>query len=141
MSRRENPPPQVQLLSVRHGDEESSDLHELLKLLDEEERSRAALFPFARDRQLYVRAHVQLRRVLSLNADVAPEDWRFERGTHGKPALCRRHHPALHDLRFNLAHCQGMAAVVVAQGREVGIDVENLDAILDNTKTRDPHNN
>jgi 4'-phosphopantetheinyl transferase len=128
MSRMKNPPPQVQLLPVQHGDDESPDL---LALLDTEERSRAARFRFARDRQLYVRAHVLLRRVLSLNADVTPEDWRFERGAHGKPALCRRHHPALHDLRFNLSHCQGMAAVVVARGREVGIDVENLDAMKD----------
>ena len=62
-------------------------------------------------------------------ADVAPEDWRFERGPDGKPALCHHHHPALYDLRFNLAPCQGMAAEAVARGREVGIDVEHLEAI------------
>jgi 4'-phosphopantetheinyl transferase len=129
MNRMMNTPLQVQLLPVQHEGSESPDLQALLEMLDTEERSRAARFRFARDRQHYVSAHVLLRRVLSLNADVAPEDWRFERGPDGKPALCRHHHPALYDLRFNLAHCQGMAAVVVARGREVGIDVEHLDAI------------
>ena len=113
------------------SDGEWSDLRPLLERLDTEEQARAARFRFARDRQLYVRAHAFLRRVLSRHADVAPQDWRFERGSDGKPALCRHRHPALRDLRFNLAHCQGMAAVVVAQGREVGIDVEHRESMDD----------
>jgi 4'-phosphopantetheinyl transferase len=131
MSRITSLVPQVQLLPVPHGDDEPSDLQPLLALLDSEERNRVARFRFARDRNLYVRAHVLLRQVLSRHADVAPEDWRFEQGVDGKPALCRYHHPALHDLHFNLSHCQGMAAMVVARGREVGIDVEHLDAMKD----------
>lgn len=132
MKRMTDPGLQVHLLPVASGrDGESADLRPLLELLDTEEQARAARFRFARDRQLYVQAHVLLRRVLSQHAEIAPQDWRFERGRDGKPALCRRHHPALRHLRFNLAHCQGMAAVIVAQGREVGIDVEHLDAIDD----------
>lgn len=122
----------VHLLPVAPGGDGAwSDLRPLLELLDAEEQARAARFRFARDRQLYVRAHAFLRQVLSRHADVAPQDWRFERGSDGKPALCRHRHPALRHLRFNLAHCQGMAAVVVAPGREVGIDVEHREAMDD----------
>lgn len=100
-------------------------------VLDAEERARAARFRFASDRQLYVQAHTLLRRALSRHAEVAPHAWRFERGADGKPALCRRRHPDLQALRFNLSHCRGLAAVVVAREREVGIDVEPLDAMHD----------
>ena len=87
-----SPEPLVHFLSVPHGDDESSDLQPLLELIDTEERNRAARFRFARSPSLYARP-CDVRQVLSRHADVAPEDWRFERGTDGKPALCRHHHP------------------------------------------------
>ncbi|MEM4658890.1 MAG: 4'-phosphopantetheinyl transferase superfamily protein, partial [Candidatus Methanosuratincola sp.] len=48
-----------------------------------------------------------------------PASLRFSYGTHGKPHLeC--------DLRFNLSHSEGLAAVAVAWGREVGVDIERV---------------
>ena len=98
-------------------------------LLCPEERTRALRFRRPSDRALFVQAHGLLRRVLSRHAAVAPEAWRFRAGPWGKPALCPQQHPDLQDLRFSLSHCAGQAAVVVAWAREVGVDVERVDAL------------
>jgi 4'-phosphopantetheinyl transferase len=45
----------------------------------------------------------------------------------GKPALVRV--GAAPDLRFNLSHCDDLAAYVFAIGHEVGIDVERVRAL------------
>lgn len=100
-------------------------------LLDNAERARVARLRRPADRWLYVCAHTLLRRVLSGYASVEPADWRFETGRDGKPALCRHRHPGLQPLRFNLSHCPGLVAVVVARGREVGVDVEHVDGLQD----------
>jgi 4'-phosphopantetheinyl transferase len=99
--------------------------------LDADERARVARLRRPADQWLYVCAHTLLRRVLSDCAQVEPTDWRFESGHDGKPALCRHHHPGLQSLRFNLSHCPGRVAVVVARDREVGVDVEHVDGLHD----------
>ncbi|MDZ7856963.1 4'-phosphopantetheinyl transferase family protein [Sphaerotilus sp.] len=99
--------------------------------LDTAERERLARLRRPADQWLYLCAHTLLRRVLSDCAPVSPPDWRFETGHAGKPALCRHHHPGLQSLRFNLSHCPGLVAVVVARGREVGVDVEHVDGLHD----------
>lgn len=100
-------------------------------LLSRDEQARALRFHRATDRVLFIQAHGLLRRVLSRYAAVAPGQWRFANGPWGKPTLCPQHHahPTLQALRFNLSHCAGQVAVVVARGREVGVDVERVDAL------------
>src|SRR5262249_41616868 len=51
-----------------------------------------------------------------------PAGLRFGYGSHGKPFL-----PDI-DLRFNLSHSGGWAALAVARGHEVGIDIEQIRA-------------
>jgi 4'-phosphopantetheinyl transferase len=99
--------------------------------LDATERARVARLRRPADQWLYACAHTLLRRVLSDCAPIAPADWRFEAGRDGKPALCRHHHPGRHHLRFNLSHCPGLVAAVVAHDREVGIDVEPMEGLHD----------
>ena len=96
--------------------------------LDASELTRALRLRQPADRWLFVQAHALLRRVLSRHAAVSAQDWRFVAGAHGKPALCPLRHPSLQSLRFNLSHCAGHVAVAVAWGREVGVDIERLDA-------------
>lgn len=98
-------------------------------LLDAGERARASRLRRPSDQVLFIQAHGLLRRVLSRYAPEAPEAWRFVVGPHGKPALCSRTHPAWQTLRFNLSHCTGHVAVAVACDREVGVDIERLDAL------------
>ncbi|WP_310463057.1 4'-phosphopantetheinyl transferase superfamily protein [Sphaerotilus sp.] len=100
-----------------------------LALLSGDESARALRFRRTADRVLFIQAHGLLRRVLSCYAVVAPGQWHFVRGPWGKPAVCPQRHPTLQDLRFNLSHCAGRAAVAVAWGREVGVDIERFDAL------------
>jgi 4'-phosphopantetheinyl transferase len=55
--------------------------------------------------------------------------WQFVVGPHGKPEI----DPAQNRdrLRFNLSHTRGLAACAVAVDRDVGLDVEALDNVLD----------
>lgn len=94
----------------------------LAALLDESESARAARFVFEADRRAYIGAHALLRVLLSRRANIAPAAWRFASAPLGKPYLVS----PPRDLGFNLSHTRGMAAVAVAEAREVGVDVEAL---------------
>lgn len=107
----------------------TTDSEDDLALLSEDEQARAHRFRRAADRVLFIQAHGLLRRVLSRYAAVAPAHWHFASGPWGKPMLCPQRHPTLQALRFNLSHCAGRVAVVVAWGREVGVDIERFDAL------------
>lgn len=90
-------------------------------LLDEGERERAARFAFDRDRQLYVAAHGALRWLVGRYVDQPPRSLRFAVADNGKPFVDAQVAPGV---EFNLSHSDSLAAVVVARGRSVGIDVE-----------------
>lgn len=97
----------------------------MLARLDDVERARAARFVFARDRWSYAAAHVLLRHVLDQHAE--PRSWKFEVDRFGKPRLA----PPCGDLSFNLSHTDGIVAVALAWGQEVGVDLERADRNLD----------
>ena len=103
---------------------EPADEPALTDLLDEAERVRAARFHHGADRLAYVAAHALLRTLLSEIAGGAPQAWRFVRSPTGKPRLEQGQGGA--DLRFSLSHARGLVACVVAEGMEVGVDVEPL---------------
>jgi len=63
-----------------------------------------------------------LRETLSRYAPVAPEDWRFRTGEHGKPEIAQ---PAQARLRFNLSHSDRLVACAVTLDHDIGVDVEN----------------
>lgn len=100
----------------------------LERLLDVSERARAARFARAADAARSVASRALLRRTLSRYASVTPEQWRFATTPHGRPVLAARGPDG--DLRFSVAHTAGLAAVAVAHGREVGVDVERLDRLV-----------
>jgi 4'-phosphopantetheinyl transferase len=92
--------------------------------LDGEERYRAERFHFPRDRDRYVVGRGRLRLLLGEYLGVAPEDVGFQYSTAGKPALSAGSGSA--DLRFNVAHSDGLALYAVTRGRDVGVDVERV---------------
>jgi 4'-phosphopantetheinyl transferase len=100
-----------------------AELAALDPVLSDDERARRDRLVFAADRRDFTAAHALLRQTLSRYATVAPEDWRFEIGPYGKPALPSDpgSGPAL---SFNLAHTRGLIACVVARRADVGVDVE-----------------
>lgn len=107
-------------------DDPRQDLSGFLALLDPTEQARAARFHADQDRRAYILAHALTRLMLSSRRDRPPQDWRFEAGHHGKPRIVADDGEA--GLLFNLSHTRGMVAVALADGQEVGIDVERIES-------------
>ena len=93
-------------------------------LMSEDERRRELEFASEQGRGLYRLARVLARTALSRHAPVDPGDWAFERNRFGKPAIV---HPEGLELDFSVSHTRGIALVLVAHRRSVGVDVERLD--------------
>ena len=96
-----------------------------LDWLDQQERERAARFLRQQDRERYVLAHGGLRFILGLYLGLAPVRIEFSSTATGKPTLAGLR-PESAALTFNLSHAHGNAMVAVAQGREVGVDLEMI---------------
>ncbi len=95
-----------------------------LTLLDPEERARHDRFMFAHSQREFRAAHALVRVILSKHRpDVAPRAWRFARNAHGRPSIHEDHRPD--GWSFNLSHTDGMICVLIARGRELGVDVED----------------
>ena len=93
--------------------------------LSEEERTRAARFVRSEDQTRFTLARGGLRVVLARYLAVDPLSLRFQAGPTGKPVLLDSQESA-HVLRFNLAHSDGRMLVAVANGLDVGIDLEHI---------------
>jgi 4'-phosphopantetheinyl transferase len=104
-------------------------LQAAVALLSDEERSRCQRFHFEHDRHEFALAHALLRTTLATFTDVAPQDWRFESDSHGKPAVA----PGVTSAppSFNLSHSHGLVACAVVVHGDVGIDVESVTRATD----------
>jgi 4'-phosphopantetheinyl transferase len=98
----------------------------LERVLSEDELEQASRFRFPHLRDSYIVSHGVLRHLLARYLDQAPADIAFVRGAQGKPAVS----PSS-PLQFNLTHSGGMAAVALANGCAVGIDLEHLRPMTD----------
>ena len=106
-----------------------SRLDSYQRLLSVDERARMARFVFERDRHAFVLTRALVRTMLSRYAAVGPAEWCFIETEHGRPEILDR--PAhVPDLRFNISHTRGMIACAVTVGREVGIDIEDINRDL-----------
>jgi len=112
---------QIWYCATQKTDGGSGDL--LARHLSQEERARRDRFRFEEDRETYTVAHDLLRRSLSRNADVAPADWQFAVGPHGKPSIENAGADA-RALSFNLSYTRGYAACAIAGSGAVGVDIE-----------------
>lgn len=95
-------------------------------LLSDGEREIYRRFRFDKDRLRFLAGRSLLRRTLSRYAPVAPEAWRFEEGSHGKPRIVG---PELHSpLYFNLTKTRGLVACAISCAHPlVGVDAERVD--------------
>jgi 4'-phosphopantetheinyl transferase len=66
-----------------------------------------------------------LRVVLARYTGLDPAALQFQAGATGKPALLDQQ-GTQHELRFNLSHSRGRMLIAVMQGRDVGIDLEEM---------------
>lgn len=94
------------------------------RFLSDEESARADRFIRDEDRQRYIFARGCLRLLLGRYLNVEPGIVALQVGPAGKPALCKTTHGS--DLSFNLSHAHGRALIAIAQGREVGVDLERI---------------
>jgi 4'-phosphopantetheinyl transferase len=88
-------------------------------LLSEEERSRMLALHFDGHRREYLTTRALVRTALSHGHPVAPEAWGFRLGAYGKPTA----DPEC-GLRFNVSNSPGLVVCLIAEGTEVGVDVE-----------------
>jgi 4'-phosphopantetheinyl transferase len=89
-------------------------------LLTPEEREKSQRFRFDRHRREALATRVLVRSALSHLRAVPPAAWRFKANEHGKPLLdpdC--------GLQFNLSNSVGLVVCLVAEGVDVGVDVES----------------
>jgi len=86
------------------------------------ERERAASFLREEPGRRWVAARWALRRVLENYLEEPAAEIALELGENGKP--CLRNHGGI---EFNLSHSNGLALVAIAEGREVGVDVELIE--------------
>ncbi len=110
----------------------SAHARQLGAMLDGRERRRAREFKASVHSRRFVASHALLRALLAhyLQCDAAEVE--YEYSALGKPALSSG---LRSPLRFNIAHSNDVLLIVIANGSEVGIDVERatempeLDAI------------
>lgn len=94
------------------------------KMMSPDERVRRDRFVFAKHRHQFLVTRGLLRTIVSRYIRIRPEECVFVTNRYGKPFL--RHGSPSQRLDFNMSHTNGLAAIAIAVGRDVGIDVEGV---------------
>jgi 4'-phosphopantetheinyl transferase len=103
-------------------------LTDLLPLLDDGERTRAHALIYPDSRRRFIAAHGAFRVILGRHLGVPPASLRWLVGPHGKPEL------AGPGPRVSFSHSGDLAALAMAAGRRVGVDIQQLVPSLDVTR-------
>ena len=74
------------------------------------------------DRMMFLGGRLLARGLVGRALGVGPMAWRWREGAHGRPDIAD---PPT-SLRFNISHSAGMVVCALAEGRDVGVDVEHL---------------
>nr|UXE44362.1 4'-phosphopantetheinyl transferase Sfp [uncultured bacterium] len=97
---------------------------DLLHVLDQEERARAARFSFERDRIRFVQAHGIVRQILANYSHGDAATLTFARNRYGKPYLVPR--PDGPNLQFSVSHSDDCCVLAVRLDHSIGVDVEKM---------------
>jgi 4'-phosphopantetheinyl transferase len=100
----------------------SGGVERALAWLQSTEPERFARYRVDADRMMFLCGRMMARTLVGRALGVPPDSWRWKEGPHGRPEIAE---PAT-TLRFNLAHSAGLVACALAEGRDVGVDVEHL---------------
>jgi 4'-phosphopantetheinyl transferase len=121
-------PGEAHLFTVKLDDARDPELLESYRaLLSPDERARGERYLFEHSKHQHVVAHGLKRLALSRLSGADPRAWTFAAGEHGKPSITGPDRA----LSFNLSHTDGLVAVLVAGGGEVGVDVEDTERRTD----------
>ena len=96
-----------------------------LALLSADERERAGRFVFDLHRRRFIACRAWLRSRLGERLGRAASGLQFEYGPVGKPSL------AGGALRFNVSHSDRHALLAIADGAEIGADIERVRPLAD----------
>ena len=91
-----------------------------------DEQARAGRFVFDVHRRRFVACRAALRTLLAERLGLLPPGLRFEYGPAGKPSLAGGA-----GLRFNVSHSDRYALLAMAEGAELGVDIERLRPLRD----------
>lgn len=103
-----------------------SNVTALQPCLSETERAHSKRFAYLDNRNEFIVARGFRRYLLSRYLGVPPYDVQFQHGPYGKPELAHQMNPG--RIQFNISHSSGVILAAVSFDREVGIDIEFLDA-------------
>ena len=92
-------------------------------LLDDRETARLARFAREVDGRMFLLGRLMARTLVGGALGCNPTAWTWREGERGRPEVG---HPQS-DVRFNLAHSAGLVVCAVTRGRDVGVDVEDLE--------------
>jgi 4'-phosphopantetheinyl transferase len=101
------------------------EYEQAVELLSAAEHARWQKLIRERNRREYAAAHALVRRALSARTGRPPASWTFRSDEGGKPCIDTEDC----DLRFNMAHTDGLVACAIVRTGEIGIDVETIDRI------------
>jgi 4'-phosphopantetheinyl transferase len=96
---------------------------EALTWLRPDERARFDRYRHDDDRLMFLAGRVMARSIVGAALGMSPGAWIWREGPHGRPEIDR----PLTSLRFNLAHSAGLVVCALADGRDVGVDVEDCE--------------
>ncbi|TMM44807.1 4'-phosphopantetheinyl transferase family protein [Colwellia ponticola] len=92
------------------------------RLLTNTELAKQQRYKFAKDRHDALITRAFIRDLLSYYADIAPQNWQFEKGNKDKPEVVNCPLP----LRFNISHTKNLIICAVTLDDDIGCDVENI---------------
>lgn len=107
----------------------SLDVRSCERLLDVQERARAAGYFADTDRRAFVATRACLRYVLGSMMGIEPSTLQFGVGAWGKPFIAAPINQTLID--FSVAHSGAIGLVAVARKRRIGVDLEYFRAVED----------
>ena len=117
---------EIHVWLIDAAETDADNLAAYAALLSAAEQARADRFKFAKDRSLFTVAHAALRSILAQYTETLPANLQFDVGLYGKPKLGAPQ--AGRRVAFNLSHSYCVALLAVARSREVGVDVEFVNA-------------
>lgn len=97
--------------------------------LSADEQVRADTFVHLQNRNRFTAMRSALRAVLAGYLGIPPESLTFAYGEKGKPSVAQEQNGL--DIRFNVSHSGGLGLIAVTCDREIGVDLEMRQEVLD----------